>query len=414
MGGLLDAGDTAADELRVVTVAGNGKGLDDPETAKLINWGAATDWGHPRFDGELPGTLGHPTEAPIPDPFAIFVAKPTRPGQSADPIIACAAPGVLMMTSRGRTDLGVPLHRPADLPYAEPYDIEVDVRESDPALVRRSRLLDTMYVVERLGHRIRAITLHRIPESELASQDDPAVGGLGMVLAGTGEPGPPRPIVRGRDAQFNEPHDACLIDGALIVCDTKNHVLRRIDLRDPLHTVTVFGDQQWDGQRLRGPRCIVPDDDPKNPGGFVIAYREANRLFVLNADGRVIRHLAGSGQRGYTGDGGPATAAALGGPKGLAISPSEDGPSDIYFADTENNVIRRIERASGTISTIVGDGVRGDGPDGPARSCRLGRPHGIAFDGTVLLIADTLNNKVRAVDTAASASPASGRRQPAD
>jgi len=92
---------------------------------------------------------------------------------------------------------------------------------------------------------------------------------------------------------------------------------------------------------------------------------------------RVLGHLgfflAGTGETGHTGDGGPAKLARLAGPKGVAWAP--DG--SLYLADTESHTIRRIDLKSGIISTVAGAAERGDGPDGPATRCRLARPHGV-------------------------------------
>ncbi|MEZ6125224.1 MAG: hypothetical protein R3C49_18915 [Planctomycetaceae bacterium] len=73
------------------------------------------------------------------------------------------------------------------------------------------------------------------------------------------------------------------------------------------------------------------------------------------------------------------------------------GPNgDIYFADTESHTVRVIRSASGIVETVVGDGKKGDGPDGTSLSCRMDRPHGVFVDrdGT-LYIGDSNNHKVR-------------------
>ena len=96
--------------------------------------------------------------------------------------------------------------------------------------------------------------------------------------------------------------------------------------------------------------------------------------------------------QGYTGDGGPARLATLGGPKGLAI-----GGRGLYVADTENHAIRRIDLDTGIITTVLGTGTRGDGPDGDPRQCALARPHGVCVgrDG-VLYVGDSEAHRIRA------------------
>jgi sugar lactone lactonase YvrE len=106
--------------------------------------------------------------------------------------------------------------------------------------------------------------------------------------------------------------------------------------------------------------------------------------------------VAGDGTLGYTGDGGPATAAEIGGPFGMAL----DQHGHLFFADSDNNVIREVDLATGLITTVVGDGTSGfAGDGGPATAAELYVPQGVAVDDSGhLFIADTSNNRVREVD----------------
>jgi streptogramin lyase len=105
-----------------------------------------------------------------------------------------------------------------------------------------------------------------------------------------------------------------------------------------------------------------------------------------------LHHIAGTGESGYEGDGGPAKQAKLSGPKGISIGP--DG--GVYIADTESHTIRRIDQQTGIITTVFGTGARADGPDGDPLKCGLARPHGVyvGSDGTVY-VGDSENNRVR-------------------
>jgi sugar lactone lactonase YvrE len=115
--------------------------------------------------------------------------------------------------------------------------------------------------------------------------------------------------------------------------------------------------------------------------------------------------IAGSLGAGYSGDGGPALQSQLTEPRGLAL----DAAGSLYVADSGNHAIRKIDR-SGTITTVAGNGTRGfSGDGGPAINSQLNTPTGVAFDAAGnLYIADTLNNRVRKVNTAGTISTIAG------
>jgi len=133
-----------------------------------------------------------------------------------------------------------------------------------------------------------------------------------------------------------------------------------------------------------------------------IAVDSAGNLYVADRSAHVIRKIsggavttvAGTGAAGYSGDGGPATAAQLNGPTGLATDPA----GNLYVADTGNNVVRKIT-TGGVISTFAGNGNQGYSGDGvPATTTALNLPQGVAWDsGGNLDIADTDNSRVRRV-----------------
>lgn len=109
----------------------------------------------------------------------------------------------------------------------------------------------------------------------------------------------------------------------------------------------------------------------------------------------IIHAFAGTSTRGYSGDGGPAVAAALNGPTRLERDPN----GDLYLCDTNNHVIRRID-AGGTITTVAGTGEPGaSGDHGPATEAKLYRPIDLLLlDDGSMLIADSENHRVRQVD----------------
>ena len=127
-----------------------------------------------------------------------------------------------------------------------------------------------------------------------------------------------------------------------------------------------------------------------------LALREGNAIYRISPKTATIHHVAGTGTQGYTGDGASARTAAFAGPKGLACA-----RGGLYVADTENHVIRRIDLASGIVTTVLGTGRRGDGPEQEPLGCALSRPHGVLVDGAGrLYVADSEAHRIRVVDTA--------------
>jgi streptogramin lyase len=147
------------------------------------------------------------------------------------------------------------------------------------------------------------------------------------------------------------------------------------------------------GTPLRGPRAIDFDRE----GNLWLALREGNAVYKLDLRAGVIHHVAGTGEKGASGNGGPARQATLSGPKGIAVGPDRN----VYIADTESHTIRMIDTRRGTIELVAGTGAAGDGPDGDPRACRLARPHGIFVDtdGSIF-VGDTENHRVRRITRA--------------
>jgi DNA-binding beta-propeller fold protein YncE len=216
-------------------------------------------------------------------------------------------------------------------------------------------------------------------------------------VAGTGTAGFAGDGGPAAKAQLRQPHSIAFdAAGRLLICDIGNHRIRRVDL----HTGTI---ETWagTGERkptpdgapvagtpLNGPRAITADPD----GNLYLVLREGNAVYRIDAHDARIRHVAGTGESGYSGDGADAKLARLSGPKGIAWAPG----GSLYLADTESHTIRRVDLKSGIITTVVGTGQRGDGPDGDARQCRLSRPHGIFVtpNGEVY-IADSESHRIR-------------------
>jgi hypothetical protein len=184
--------------------------------------------------------------------------------------------------------------------------------------------------------------------------------------------------------------------GALVIGDRALKRVVRVDLRTTRRTVLASG----------FPDAIVG-----------VAYDDMGRLYVSSAErvyrieGRRKVVVAGTGARGHSGDGGPATAAQLAGATGFDV----DHDEAIAVAEYDNWI--RVVDPAGSISTVAGNGGTGfEGDGGPATSALLGHPHDVIWrrDG-VLVIADSHNGVLRRVDAAGTISTfATGLRAPID
>jgi streptogramin lyase len=223
-------------------------------------------------------------------------------------------------------------------------------------------------------------------------------------VAGTGERGYSGDGGPGTQATLREPNDCCLDGrGGLLIADVADWRIRRLELRTGKITTfagngrqqpTPARDQKGDGKAatdatIVGARAVCVDGN----GNTYICEREGNAIRRVDSKG-VIATIAGTGQRGYAGDGQAALAATFNGPKGIRC----DSRGNVYVVDTENHAIRSIDVMSGVITTVAG-GRRGEGGDGgPATSAGLDRPHGCIVDAAGnLFIADGGNHRVRKV-----------------
>ena len=241
-----------------------------------------------------------------------------------------------------------------------------------------------LYIVERDNHAVRRVH---------------ATSGVITTVAGTGVAGFSGDGGPAEAAQLRQPHSVA-IDPAgrrLLICDIGNHRIRQLDLdTGVISTWAGTGERAptpdgaaLAGTPLNGPRTLVFD----RRGDVYLALREGNALYRIDAVRRTLHHIAGTGQQGYTGDGGPARAATLAGPKGLAWH-----RGTLYVADTENHVIRAVDLRRGRIRTVLGTGRPGDGPEPDPRQCALDRPHGLLVDRSgALYVTDSEAHRIRVV-----------------
>lgn len=242
-----------------------------------------------------------------------------------------------------------------------------------------------LYFVDMQNHAVRQVVLST---------------GIITTIVGTGKPGYSGDGGPAKAAQLNQPHSLQFDPaGDLYICDIRNHVIRKITTATGIITTFAGTGKPGDtpdnsplaGTPLRGPRTL--DFDAQ--GNLWLATREGNQVFRFDLAAGRIHHIAGTGKKGFTGDGGPALAATLNGPKGLTIG--RDGR--VYLVDTENHAIRVIDPKTQLIATLVGTGKPADGPDGNAPlTAGLARPHGIWVDpdGTVF-IGDSENHRLRSL-----------------
>ncbi len=189
--------------------------------------------------------------------------------------------------------------------------------------------------------------------------------------------------------------------GNLYIADTFSHRVRRVDaLTGILTSVAGTGVLGWNGDGglataadLAGPQSVAVDSF----GNLIIADTLTNRIRRVDAKTGVIKTVAGQyPDFGFGGDNGPATSALLETPKGVWI----DGSGNIFIADTYNNRIRRVDASSGIITTVAGNGQQSySGDGGPATSAALNRPEQVAVDAAGnIYVGDTKNHRIRRID----------------
>jgi sugar lactone lactonase YvrE len=187
--------------------------------------------------------------------------------------------------------------------------------------------------------------------------------------------------------------------GNVYISDADNSVIRKIDaLTGKISTFAGNGISGYmgDGSAATGAELGYPENLALDTfGNLYIADAEDNVIRKVNASTGDISTVAGNGTNGYTGDGGSATSAELNGPEGIAV----DAAGNLFIADTGNAVVRKIDALSGDISTVAGNGTSdyaGDG--GSATNANLFDPEGVALDTSGnLFIADTGNSVIREV-----------------
>ncbi len=225
-----------------------------------------------------------------------------------------------------------------------------------------------------------------------------ATTGRWKVVAGTGTAGFAGDGSLATEALLDQAYSIATEGDRLWIADLGNHRIRQVDLQTgKIETICGTGERKIPAegglaveQPLAGPRSLAVDG-----GNLWIVLREGNSVWRIDRSTNRIYHVAGTGEKGFSGDGDNAKLARLNGPKGIAVSPG----LSVFIADTENHAIRVVDLASERISTLVGspNGAAGFNGDGDELKKRLlNRPHGVCLLPTgELLIGDSENHRVR-------------------
>jgi sugar lactone lactonase YvrE len=225
--------------------------------------------------------------------------------------------------------------------------------------------------------------------------------GVISTIAGTGTAGFSGDAGPATRAQFGGIYCVALDRNAehLYLADLDNRRVRVVNLKSGIVTTAVGNGEKGvpaDGadalkSPLVDPRAVAVDAR----GQIYVLERSGNALRLVDAAGK-IRTVVGTGQKGASGDGGPAREATLNGPKHLCV----DLDGNVLIADTENHLIRKYLPKDNRIVRVAGTGVKGTaGIGGPPDKLELNQPHGVyAHPSGVLYIADSSNNRVLKIE----------------
>jgi len=326
-----------------------------------------------------------------------------------------AAPAGIISTIAGTTPVGGPPIRgfngdggPANEARLGLADVQ---NECDPNRFEQTVHLsvDTagnVYFADSSNQRIRRITAQGVISTVAGSGERPATNRLceptGDVADG----------VQARAARLYNPADVIsLSNGNLLIADQQNNRIRQVTPAGAISTIAGSGFHNFYAPAI--PATVSPMDWPSavavDANGIVhFAEMHSNRVGRIASDGRFAT-VAGTGIPGFSGDNNQANTAQLRKPAGIAF----DAQGNLYIADEGNHRIRKVT-PGGTITTIAGTGqpdFSGDG--GPATQAALNTPMDVKVDasGTVY-IADTLNHRVRTIDPNGVITTIAGTGQP--
>ncbi|MFE7622557.1 RICIN domain-containing protein [Streptomyces sp. NPDC057509] len=241
-----------------------------------------------------------------------------------------------------------------------------------------------VYIADSENYRVRKVT----PDGNIST----VVGASTSTTSGDGG--------LATAARLNRPTGVAVDgDGVLYIADYSGHRVRKVGTDGKISTFAGTGSGTFGGDggraisaQLRSPYGVAVDGE----GNLYIADRGNHRIRKVKPDGN-ISTIAGTGSAKFSGDGGPAAEAALNTPFAVVA----DSTGALYIADYGNHAVRKIT-ADGGISTVAGTGTGGvDGDNGPAAAAQLKNPTGVALDCVdTLYISDHNNNRIRKVSSA--------------
>jgi trimeric autotransporter adhesin len=245
----------------------------------------------------------------------------------------------------------------------------------------------TLYIDDHANNRVRVVDAHGVVTTVAGS--GPAGVNLGG-YAGDGE--------LATRARLSEPVGIAVDErGNLFIADRDNAVVRKVDTHGIISTIAGTGTSGFSGDAGAATKASLSDPEyvVVDRRGVVYFTDQINeRIRMIDTNG-VITTVAGTGEPGYSGDGGPAIEAMLDGPYGLAIDPA----GNLFVSDSSGARVRMID-TNGVITTVAGTGQPGySGDGGAATEATLSDPYGLAVDAEGnLYIADTGNAAIRMVD----------------
>jgi trimeric autotransporter adhesin len=290
---------------------------------------------------------------------------------SAQVITTVAGNGTAASAGDGGSAITASLHNPSG--------IYIDVHKN-------------IYVVEYSGNRVRKID----------------TSGTITTFAGNGIAGYSGDGGPATNASFNTPIDIVADNsGNMYIVDNVNQRIRKVDTYGIITTFAGNGIRTYGGDG--GPATGASLQDPDriavdNTGNVYIADADNNVVRKVNSAG-IITTVVGNGIAGYSGDGGPATNASLAQPLGIAF----DGNGNMFVADGFNHCIRKIS-PSGIISTYAGNGIGGySGDYGPATAASMQYPCGVAVDRSCnVYVTDWYDQRVRKIFTSGTITTVAG------